>query len=157
MRKLALRTALFLCALALPSAVAPLQSQQPRFITDTDLYKFVWIADPQMSPDGSQVAFVRVVVNEKTDDYDTNLMIVRADGSAAPRDLTTGTRDSVPRWSPDGTSIYFYSDRRGYEIWRINTDGGGLRQLTNYRGLACENGTVSVELPGPIAHSAAFL
>ena len=52
------------------------------------------------------------------------------------RQLTNDfARDRWPRWSPDGTSIYFYSDRRGYEIWRINTDGGGLRQLTNVPGL----------------------
>ena len=58
---------------ALSMSVA--QAQQPRPITETDLLKFVWIADPQISPDGSQVAFVRVVVNEKTDDYDTNVWI----------------------------------------------------------------------------------
>ena len=44
----------------------------------SDLLKFVWIADPQVSPDGRQVVFVRVVVNEKTDDYDTSVWIVPA-------------------------------------------------------------------------------
>ena len=31
-----------------------------RGMTEKDLFSFVWIADPQISPDGSQVAFVRV-------------------------------------------------------------------------------------------------
>jgi hypothetical protein len=31
-------------------------------IADTDLFKFTWIADPQISPDGSTVAFVLTVV-----------------------------------------------------------------------------------------------
>ena len=38
-----------------------------RPVTDTDLFKFTWVGDPQISPDGSTVVFVRVVVNEKED------------------------------------------------------------------------------------------
>ena len=53
-----------------------------RPITETDLFRFVWIADPQISPDGADVAFVRVAVNKKKDGYDTALWIVPADGSA---------------------------------------------------------------------------
>ena len=52
------------------------------------------------------------------------------------RQLTNDfARDRRPRWSPDGLSIYFDSDRRGYQTWRINADGSGLRQLTNESGL----------------------
>ena len=40
-------------------------AQEKRLITESDLLKFVWIADPQISPDGSQVVFTRVVVNDK--------------------------------------------------------------------------------------------
>ena len=36
-----------------------------RNITEKDLFDFVWIGDPQISPDGARVAFVRVTVNEK--------------------------------------------------------------------------------------------
>ena len=35
-------------------------SASARSITEKDLFKFNWIGDPQLSPDGSQVAFVRV-------------------------------------------------------------------------------------------------
>ena len=49
---------------------------QRRPITEKDLFKFVWVADPQISPDGSQVAFVRVTVDEKKDQYDTSIWIV---------------------------------------------------------------------------------
>ena len=38
-------------------------AQQPRAITEQDLLKFVWIADPQVSPDGRQAVYVHVVVN----------------------------------------------------------------------------------------------
>ena len=56
-----------------------------------------------------------------------------ADGSM--RQLTNDfARDRRPRWSPDARSIYFDSDRRGPQIWRIDADGSGLRQLTNEPG-----------------------
>ena len=51
------------CAVTLTVALP--HAAGTRFITETDLYKFTWIADPQISPDGSAVVFVRVVVHEK--------------------------------------------------------------------------------------------
>src|SRR5438132_1505688 len=38
---------------------------QKRNITEKDLFDFVWIGDPQISPDGMRVAFVRITANEK--------------------------------------------------------------------------------------------
>ena len=40
-----------------------LAAQSKRPITETDLFQFTWIGDPQVSPDGSRVVFVRVNVN----------------------------------------------------------------------------------------------
>ena len=55
-----------------------------------DLFKFTWIADPQISPDGATVAFVRVDVNEKDNRYETSIFAVPATGGEAPRRLTGG-------------------------------------------------------------------
>ena len=81
--------------------------QTRRSITDKDLFKFQWIGDSQVSPDGSQVVFVRVAVNEKKDNYDTSLWMVSTSGSGDPVRLTNGKRDSQPRWSPDGKWVAF--------------------------------------------------
>src|SRR5215467_9925300 len=75
-------------------------------ITEKDLFDFVWIGDPQVSPDGSQVAFVRVTVNEKKDGYNTSIWSVTT-ASGETRQLTNGPRDSTPRWSPDGNYLLF--------------------------------------------------
>jgi hypothetical protein len=81
-------------------AIVP-RAQGKRFITEQDLLKFTWIADPQISPDGSSVAFVRVTVNEKENRYETSLFLVPSTGSEAPRRVTSGIRDTSPRWLMD--------------------------------------------------------
>jgi dipeptidyl aminopeptidase/acylaminoacyl peptidase len=60
---------------------------QKRNITEKDLFDFVWIGDPQVSPDGSRVAFVRVTVNEKKEGYDTSIWTVPISGGDQPRQL----------------------------------------------------------------------
>ncbi|HEX7334954.1 MAG TPA: S9 family peptidase [Pyrinomonadaceae bacterium] len=79
---------------------------QKRNITEKDLFDFVWIGDPQVSPDGSSIAFVRVTVNDKKDGYNTALWIV-ATATGQTRQLTNGPRDTTPRWSPDGKYLVF--------------------------------------------------
>jgi TolB protein len=82
-------------------------------------------ADP--SPDGKFVAFVRA-------DPDAERIYVAPTGSAAAHRLTS-SRGTLPRWSPDGSTIAFASDR-GFEggIFVIRTDGSGERQLTKEGG-----------------------
>src|SRR5205085_4093984 len=80
---------------------------QKRNITEKDLWDFVWIGDPQVSPDGSRVAFVRVTVNEKKEGYSTSIWSVPTAAGEEPHQLTKGDHDSTPRWSPDGKFLLF--------------------------------------------------
>src|SRR5919106_3479770 len=87
------------------SLCAPALAQK-RNITEKDLFNFVWIGDPQVSPDGSRIAFVRATVNDKKDNYNTAIWTV-ATATGETRQLTNGPRDSAPRWSPDGQYLVF--------------------------------------------------
>ena len=109
-----------------------------RPITALDLFKFVWAADPQISPNGSQVVFVGVNVNEDKDRYETQIFVVPSDGSAQPRQLTSGKNDRSPRWSPGGREIAFVrtpdpvdGKSQPAQIYLISMDGGEGRALTN--------------------------
>src|SRR5688572_27414094 len=86
--------------------IVSLASAQKRNITEKDLFNYVWVVDAQISPDGSRVAFVRVTVNEKKDGYDTSIWTASTVNNETHQ-LTTGTRDSSPRWSPDGKYLVF--------------------------------------------------
>jgi len=116
---------------------------QRRPITEKDLFAFVWVADPQISPDGSRVAFVRVSVDEKKDQYQTSIWLAPADGSTPPRALTANPQDTSPRWSPDGKTLAFVrvGDKDGRpqppQLYLLPLGGGEARAITELpRGAA---------------------
>src|SRR2546425_8791668 len=118
-----------------------------RKITIEDLLSLKWVSDPQLSPDGSRIAFVQTVAAGEADTYRSHLWVAPVDGGAStalgagdPRQFTAGEhRDSMPRWSPDGRWIAFLSDRgtgkpdpgvkRPKQLFVIPADGGEARLL----------------------------
>ena len=100
-----MRLRISLLLIVVVSVAAPAFAQK-RNITEKDLFNFVWIGDPQVSPDGSRIAFVRTTVNDKKDGYNTAIWTVQT-ANGETRQLTNGPRDSTPRWSPDGKYLVF--------------------------------------------------
>src|SRR5690349_7219125 len=104
-KEIIMRVRVSLLLVILVSLCAPALAQK-RNITEKDLFNFVWIGDPQVSPDGARIAFVRTTANDKKDGYNTAIWTVStATGEA--RQLTNGPRDTTPRWSPDGKYLLF--------------------------------------------------
>jgi dipeptidyl aminopeptidase/acylaminoacyl peptidase len=88
--------------------------------------------DPQISPDGKRIVYVRRFNDPMTDKRYANLWIINADGTDH-RPLTTGNRSDVsPRWSPDGLRLAYLSDADGKQQLYIRwMDTGQTARITN--------------------------
>jgi dipeptidyl aminopeptidase/acylaminoacyl peptidase len=113
-----------LCAIASPAAAA-------RPMTIDDLIGAVRVADPQLSPDGRLVAYVRTTTDVATGKRNADIWVVPADGSAPPRLLVGGDKtENTPRWIADG-HLAFTSNRDGeMQIYVAGADGQNIRQAT---------------------------
>jgi acylaminoacyl-peptidase len=75
-----------------------------------DIFNMEYVSDPQISPDGSKIIYVRNFKDIMTDKNLSNLWIVNFDGSKN-RPLTTGNHnDFSPHWSHKGDKILFKSN-----------------------------------------------
>jgi dipeptidyl aminopeptidase/acylaminoacyl peptidase len=87
--------------------VLPLRGGYPVQLTASEKN----VADPQWSPDGRRLAYVR----------DNEIRVIEADGS---RDVAVTGHPagvSAPRWSPDGLRLAFISRRRGWsQVWVVD-------------------------------------
>ncbi len=97
-----------------------------------DIFNLELASDPQISPDGTRVVYVRQFADVMKDQRRSNLWILSFDGKDH-RPLTTGNfSDSSPRWSPDGTQIAYVSDRDGSpQIYRRWMDSGQTAKLSS--------------------------
>lgn len=78
----------------------------------TDIGRLVSLADPRVSPDGTQVAFVVTRTDLDANRYRSSIWLAATDGSTPPYQLTSGDRgDAQPVWSPDGRRLAFTSRR----------------------------------------------
>jgi dipeptidyl aminopeptidase/acylaminoacyl peptidase len=110
-----------------------------RGMLPSDLYEIVAASDPQLSSQGTHVAFVATRMDRAQNRYWSNLWIVDVTAGQA-RQLTRGIhRDRSPRFSPDGRHLAFISDRSGVDqVWILPLEGGEPWKLTGLRDQASE-------------------
>ncbi len=93
-----------------------------------DLFKLKRVADPQISPDGKNVVYQITSVDLEANKSSTALWLAATDGKTPPKQLTNpnGKKDAHPRWSPDGQTLLFESNRSGtFQLYTIAPFGGG--------------------------------
>lgn len=95
--------------------------------------------EPRLSPDRTQIAFTGLAPDESYDCSEAEELrnCIAPFLSIYVLDIRTGQTINLgkgvnPTWFPDGKRLVFVSYRTGSsEVWIVNTDGTGLRQLTN--------------------------
>ena len=90
-----------------PRPAAP-QPAAPNF-KPMDVFDLQWVADPQISPDGRNIAYVRMGMDIKTDRPRGTIWLVAADGGH-PRPLSGADSSFHARWSPDGSRIAYLAN-----------------------------------------------
>lgn len=122
-----------LIALFLIFLEANVYAQEKTKLELTDLFNMEYVTDPQISPDGSQIVFVRNFKDIMTDRDYSNLWISNVDGTRI-RQLTQGNqRDYAPRWSNDGKKLAFLSnqDDEKVKLYLLYPDTRETVALTN--------------------------
>jgi dipeptidyl aminopeptidase/acylaminoacyl peptidase len=105
-------------------------------ISASDYHEIIRVSDPQLSPDGERVAFVRAVP-EDDEKSEATIYIVSLGGDEPQRFTLTEGVDSEPRFSPSGDRLAFVSTRGEDDrpqLWVAPTEGGEAEQLTDVVG-----------------------
>jgi dipeptidyl aminopeptidase/acylaminoacyl peptidase len=117
---------------------APLCADGPaRLLRPDDVFALKTVGDPQISPEGTWVAYTVRTLDAKEDRRDTDVWMVPMSqtGGGAVRVTASPKPESRPRFSPDGHYLAFLSGREGdkSQVWLLDRQGGEAVKLTDYK------------------------
>ncbi|MGH2493755.1 MAG: S9 family peptidase [Ktedonobacteraceae bacterium] len=127
---------------AAPSAATSVPTTNPQsnpYMSADDVLALRILSTPQLSPDGSRIAFAAQQSDAGKNTTSSAIWTVNARGGKGetPRQLTNlenTAHDTAPCWSPDGQTLAFLSDRSGsMQIHLLSMDGGEARQVSRLR------------------------
>ena len=124
--------AVVITLLALPARAA---DPTPRLLRTEDVFALKTVQDPQVSPEGTWVAYTVRSMDPKEDNRDTDIWMVPFAGGDAIRLTASEKSESRPRFSPDGRWLAFLSGRDGgkTQVWLLDRRGGEAVKLTDYK------------------------
>jgi Tol biopolymer transport system component/DNA-binding winged helix-turn-helix (wHTH) protein len=86
---------------------------------------------PSWSPQGGRILFDARIYGH------AHIFAISATGGSATQITFGDVNDIVPRWSADGRSIYFRSNRGGrWRLWKLPESGGTPQPVTSDDGIA---------------------
>jgi len=97
-----------------------------------DIFNLEFVSDPQISPDGKNIVYVRNYKDVMTDRNLSNLWMINFDGSNN-KPITTGSHnDLAPLWSHDGSKLLYKSNADGkMKLYLRWMESGDVTILTN--------------------------
>jgi dipeptidyl aminopeptidase/acylaminoacyl peptidase len=133
MKPIRMLAALFVAtAFATPSIAKPAEGPS-RYFTGADLFNLEVATDPQISPDGRTIAYVRKSNEIMTDKARSTIWLVDvATGQQRPLLAGPGSYSS-PRWSPDGQRLAYVAAEGGspqlYVRWMASGESARITGL----------------------------
>jgi len=93
-------------AFSVPALATP-DNGPSRYLTGSDLFNLEIATDPQISPDGKTIVYVRKSNDIMTDKARSTIWLIDT-ATGQQRPILAGSGDySSPRWSPDGTRLAY--------------------------------------------------
>ena len=115
-----------------PHRTTHIFAQTKRPLQLEDMFRIQRVSDPQLSPDGKTVAYIIGVVDKAANRTNTDIWLMPLAGGKTTQLTNAPKADRHPRWSPDGKSIAFESNRSGsMQIYIVDVATGEAKQLTN--------------------------
>ena len=107
---------------------------ETRTIQKEDLFELHFLNGGALAPDASRAIYTVNKIDAAADKQYTTIHLLDL-ASSETRQMTNGAAvDTGARWSPDGRSIAFSSDRSGVaQLYLLPVDGGEARQLTDFK------------------------
>lgn len=97
-----------------------------------DVFGLEYASDPQISPDGGRIVYVRRSMDIMKDRVRSNLWIIDSDGKNHRPVASGGSDYFSPRWSPDGGRLAYVSSLEGNaQIYLRWMDSGQTARLTD--------------------------
>lgn len=105
-----------------------------RRMTPEALWAMGRIGDVSASPDGQYIAYSVTYYSVPQNRSNSELFVMKADGSAKQQLTTDNYREGQPVWKADGRLAYLSNESGSSQIWEMNADGTDKRQITHYEG-----------------------
>ena len=114
------------------------QAPTPRKVTAEDVYHIREVSDPQMSPEGSWVAYTVASADTAEDQNNRDVWMASWDGRRNVQLTSSSSSEHTPRWSPDGRYLTFLSSRDDArevdQLWLLDRAGGEATRITDLPG-----------------------
>ena len=122
------------CTLLLPLLICSnllMAQDNLKHFDPMDVFELEWANDPQVSPDGKTIIYVRQSNDVMKDRTQSHLWQINADGSNHEPLLTGQPNASSPRWSPNGKQVAYLSNESGSrQIHLLWMDSGKTSVIT---------------------------
>ncbi|MBX7149865.1 hypothetical protein K1X76_12410 [bacterium] len=105
--------------------VYDLENKEGYYLTHAEEY--TQFSNPRFSPDGS-----RIVVSQRNNNGSRDIVLYSRTGDKIKNITNDDAIDAHPVWSPEGSSIYYDSDKSGISnIYRYDVASGTSAKITN--------------------------